>query len=110
MLAALDAKRPGPVATLDIERVLAHGWDTPLLASEQAGIAFRVQVNDGVTPEEGTANATIPGFRGARLLYWEDAFRGLPSITNEVIKSEIWHGWLIMSIELPVLADWCKGQ
>jgi len=36
VLAALDAKRPGPVATRDIERLLAQGGDAPLLAAEQA--------------------------------------------------------------------------
>ncbi|HHE4935120.1 TPA: hypothetical protein ACPFPS_004614 [Enterobacter hormaechei] len=30
VLAALDAKRPGPVATRDIERVLEQGGDTPV--------------------------------------------------------------------------------
>ncbi|EDE6508648.1 hypothetical protein BXJ38_21995 [Salmonella enterica subsp. enterica serovar Enteritidis] len=30
VLAALDAKRPGPVATRDIERVLAQGGDAPV--------------------------------------------------------------------------------
>ncbi len=30
VLAALDAKRPGPVATRDIERVLEHGGDAPV--------------------------------------------------------------------------------
>ncbi len=30
MLAALDAKRPGPVATRDIERVLEQGGDAPV--------------------------------------------------------------------------------
>ncbi|EBX7469928.1 TPA: hypothetical protein N2G38_005443 [Salmonella enterica] len=30
VLAALDAKRPGPVATRDIERVLARGGDAPV--------------------------------------------------------------------------------
>ncbi len=30
VLAALDAKRPGPVATRDIERVLEQGGDAPV--------------------------------------------------------------------------------
>ncbi|SUF22631.1 YdeA protein [Salmonella enterica] len=30
MLAALDAKHPGPVATKDIERVLEQGGDAPV--------------------------------------------------------------------------------
>ncbi|SAS71514.1 Uncharacterised protein [Klebsiella pneumoniae] len=30
VLAALDAKRPGPVATRDIERVLEQGRDAPV--------------------------------------------------------------------------------
>lgn len=37
VLAALDAKRPGPVATRDIERVLEQGGDTPVYGPNLRG-------------------------------------------------------------------------
>lgn len=40
VLAALDAKRPGPVATRDIERVLEQGGDAPLYGP-------KLQLGDG---------------------------------------------------------------
>ncbi|MOA22148.1 hypothetical protein D3C78_1426890 [compost metagenome] len=37
VLAALEAKRPGPVATKDIERLLAQGGDAPVYGNNLRG-------------------------------------------------------------------------
>ncbi len=73
VLAALDEKRPGPVLTRDIERVLERSGEAPvygpnlrascrrlegdplevaqwLQACHDAGMEVRVQVNESITP------------------------------------------------------------
>ncbi|TQI77340.1 hypothetical protein FHU10_5261 [Serratia fonticola] len=43
VLAALDAKRPGPVATRDIERVLAQGGDAPVYGNNLRASCRRME-------------------------------------------------------------------
>jgi DNA-binding MarR family transcriptional regulator len=43
VLAALDAKRPGPVATRDIERVLEQGGDAPVYGNNLRGSCRRME-------------------------------------------------------------------
>nr|WP_241391444.1 hypothetical protein [Serratia proteamaculans]ULG18677.1 hypothetical protein Puna18p_00135 [Serratia proteamaculans] len=43
VLAALDAKRPGPVATKDIERLLAQGGDAPVYGNNLRGSCRRME-------------------------------------------------------------------
>ncbi|ESH66666.1 hypothetical protein SEEB2780_19559 [Salmonella enterica subsp. enterica serovar Bareilly str. 2780] len=43
VLAALDAGRPGPVATRDIERVLEKGGDTPVYGPNLRGSCRRME-------------------------------------------------------------------
>ncbi|WP_142591759.1 hypothetical protein [Serratia marcescens] len=44
VLAALDAKRPGPVATKDIERLLAQGGDAPVYGNNLRGSCRRMEI------------------------------------------------------------------
>ncbi|CAI0706642.1 Uncharacterised protein [Serratia liquefaciens] len=43
VLAALNAKRPGPVATKDIERLLAQGGDAPVYGNNLRGSCRRME-------------------------------------------------------------------
>ncbi|MDH2272335.1 hypothetical protein [Serratia marcescens] len=43
VLAALDAKRPGPVATKDIERLLAQGGEAPVYGNNLRGSCRRLE-------------------------------------------------------------------
>ncbi|CAI2535083.1 Uncharacterised protein [Serratia ficaria] len=43
VLAALDAKRPGPVATRDIERLLAQGGEAPVYGNNLRGSCRRME-------------------------------------------------------------------
>ncbi|HGM4961240.1 TPA: hypothetical protein ACKPZ6_004835 [Serratia liquefaciens] len=43
VLAALDAKHPGPVATKDIERLLAQGGDAPVYGNNLRGSCRRME-------------------------------------------------------------------
>ncbi|WP_239686230.1 MULTISPECIES: hypothetical protein [Serratia] len=43
VLAALDAQRPGPVATKDIERLLAQGGDRPVYGNNLRGSCRRME-------------------------------------------------------------------
>ncbi len=45
VLAALDAKRPGPVATKDIERLLAQGGDAPVYGNNLRASCRRMEAS-----------------------------------------------------------------
>ena len=52
VLAALGAKRPGPVATRDIERVLEQGGDAPGTAEPARASCRRMEAAAGCAPCE----------------------------------------------------------
>ncbi|PDQ12398.1 hypothetical protein CKK21_25540 [Enterobacter cloacae] len=50
VLAALGAKRPGPVATRDIERVLEQGGDAPVYGPNLRASCRRMEAAAGCAP------------------------------------------------------------
>ncbi|KMH49211.1 hypothetical protein SM74_05457 [Klebsiella variicola] len=60
VLAALDAKRPGPVATRDIERVLEQGGDAPVYGPNLRASCRRMEAAGWLRTVTGYAGLSAP--------------------------------------------------